>query len=50
MQPDTEAHTALVATAGVPDEVFEEHYYMMTEREQTEKALGTCATISRCVS
>ena len=27
MQPDVEAHTALVATAGVPDEVFEEHYW-----------------------
>src|ERR1700760_2358257 len=27
MQPDADAHTALVATAGVPDEVFEEHYW-----------------------
>lgn len=27
MQPDVESHTALVATAGVPDEVFEEHYW-----------------------
>jgi putative hydrolase of the HAD superfamily len=27
MQPDVDAHTALVATAGVPDEVFEEHYW-----------------------
>jgi putative hydrolase of the HAD superfamily len=27
MQPDMEAHTALVAAAGVPDEVFEEHYW-----------------------
>jgi putative hydrolase of the HAD superfamily len=28
MQPDADAHTALVATAGVPDEVFEEHYWV----------------------
>jgi putative hydrolase of the HAD superfamily len=27
MQPDMDAHTALVQTAGVPDEVFEEHYW-----------------------
>ena len=27
MQPDMDSHTALVATAGVPDEVFEEHYW-----------------------
>ena len=27
MQPDVDAHTALVTTAGVPDEVFEEHYW-----------------------
>jgi putative hydrolase of the HAD superfamily len=27
MQPDMEAHTALVAAAGVPDEIFEEHYW-----------------------
>jgi putative hydrolase of the HAD superfamily len=27
MQPDADAHTALVAAAGVPDEVFEEHYW-----------------------
>lgn len=27
MQPDMESHTALVATAGVTDEVFEEHYW-----------------------
>ena len=25
--PDVDAHTALVATAGVPDEVFEQHYW-----------------------
>lgn len=25
--PDVDAHTALVATAGVPDAVFEEHYW-----------------------
>jgi putative hydrolase of the HAD superfamily len=27
MQPDVDAHTALVEAAGVPDEVFEEHYW-----------------------
>ena len=27
MQPDADAHTALVSTAGVPDDVFEEHYW-----------------------
>ena len=27
MQPDADSHTALVETAGVPDEVFEEHYW-----------------------
>jgi putative hydrolase of the HAD superfamily len=27
MPPDADAHTALVAAAGVPDEVFEEHYW-----------------------
>jgi putative hydrolase of the HAD superfamily len=27
MQPDADAHTALVEAAGVPDEVFEEHYW-----------------------
>ena len=27
MQPDVDSHTALVETAGVPDEVFEEHYW-----------------------
>jgi putative hydrolase of the HAD superfamily len=27
MQPDMDAHTALVETAGVPDEVVEEHYW-----------------------
>ena len=27
MQPDMDAHTALVETAGVPDEVFEQHYW-----------------------
>lgn len=27
MQPDMDAHTALVETAGVPDAVFEEHYW-----------------------
>ena len=27
MHPDVDAHTALVTTAGVPDEVFEEHYW-----------------------
>lgn len=25
--PDADAHTALVATAGVPDEIFEKHYW-----------------------
>jgi putative hydrolase of the HAD superfamily len=28
MQPDMDAHTALVETAGVSDEVFEEHYWV----------------------
>ena len=27
MQPDVDSHTALVETAGVPDEVFEQHYW-----------------------
>src|ERR1700723_2733555 len=27
MPPDADAHTALVAAAGVPDEIFEEHYW-----------------------
>lgn len=27
MQPDVDSHSALVDTAGVPDEVFEEHYW-----------------------
>ncbi|HEX4581431.1 MAG TPA: HAD family phosphatase, partial [Acidobacteriaceae bacterium] len=27
MPPDADAHTALVSTAGVPDEVFEEQYW-----------------------
>ncbi len=27
MPPDAEAHTALVSTAGVPDAVFEQHYW-----------------------
>jgi putative hydrolase of the HAD superfamily len=27
MQPDMDSHTALVAAAGVPDEIFEAHYW-----------------------